>query len=75
MSVSEFAAELYSQVATGRKLERLSVEEAAKIGTHAFVSPCSLVLAMLYLERLKTCNPSYVDKVAPSELFLISMVR
>lgn len=58
----------------GYSLDRLHVDEAAEISRNACVSPCSLVLALLYLERLKTCNSEYVDKVAPSELFLVSMV-
>lgn len=71
---TELAAELYSEVKNGRSLERLRVDEAAEISRHACVSPCSLVLALLYLERLKSCNTEYVEKVAPSELFLVSMV-
>ncbi|GFG37092.1 hypothetical protein Cfor_05761 [Coptotermes formosanus] len=74
LPVSELAAELFSEVKRGYSLERLDLEEAAVMSRNACVSPCSLVLALLYLERLKTCNPNYLQRVAPSELFLVSMM-
>jgi hypothetical protein len=74
LPVSELAAELFSEVKSGHSLERLDLEEAAALSRNACVSPCSLVLAVLYLERLKTCNPDYLQRVAPSELFLVSMM-
>ena len=70
----EFAAELFTEVKCGRTLERLDVEEASRISRNACVSPCSFVLALLYLERLKDCNPEYLQRVAPSELFLVTLV-
>ncbi|KAK0174463.1 hypothetical protein PV327_010230 [Microctonus hyperodae] len=74
LPVTEFAAELFSEVKSGCSLERLDVEEASRISRNACVSPCSFVLALLYLERLKDCNPEYLYKVAPSELFLVSLM-
>lgn len=74
LPVSELAAELFSEVKNGHSLERLDLEEAAALSRNACVSPCSLVLAVLYLERLKTCNSDYLQRVAPSELFLVSMM-
>jgi len=74
LPVSELAAGLFSEVKSGHSLKRLDLEEAAALSRNACVSPCSLVLAVLYLERLKTCNPDYLQRVAPSELFLVSMM-
>lgn len=74
LPVTELAAELYSEVKNGQSLDRLHIDDAAEISRNACVSPCSLVLALLYLERLKTLNAEYVDKVVPSELFLVSMM-
>lgn len=74
LPVTELAAELYSEVKSGQSLDRLHIDDAAEISRNACVSPCSLVLALLYLERLKTLNAEYVDKVVPSELFLVSMM-
>nr|XP_034188653.1 protein CNPPD1 [Osmia lignaria] len=74
LPVTELAAEFFTEVKSGHTLERLDVEEASKISRNACVSPCSLVLALLYLERLKDCNPEYLERVAPSDLFLVSLM-
>ncbi|KAL7293114.1 hypothetical protein TKK_0013267 [Trichogramma kaykai] len=74
LPVTELAAEIFTEVKNGQTLERLDVEEASQISRNACVSPCSLVVALLYLERLKDCNPEYLQKVAPSELFLVSLM-
>ncbi|XP_060811866.1 protein CNPPD1 [Bombus pascuorum] len=74
LPVTELAAELFNEVKGGYTLERLDVEEASRISRNACVSPCSLVLALLYLERLKDCNPEYLQQVAPSELFLVTLM-
>lgn len=74
LPVTELSANLFSEAQRGRSLKRLHVDEAAEISRNACVSPCSLVLALLYLERLKTCNPEYLAKVTPSELFLVSLM-
>ncbi|XP_076290816.1 protein CNPPD1 [Lasioglossum baleicum] len=74
LPVTELAAELFNEVKSGQTLERLDVEEASRISRNACVSPCCLVLALLYLERLKDCNPEYLQRVAPSELFLVSLM-
>ena len=72
--IAELAAEIFTEVKNGQTLERLDVEEASRISRNACVSPCSLVVALLYVERLKDCNPEYLQRVAPSELFLVSLV-
>ncbi|XP_012273193.1 protein CNPPD1 [Orussus abietinus] len=74
LPVTELAAELFTEVRGGHTLKRLDVEEASRVSRNACVSPCSLVLALLYLERLKDCNPEYLQQVAPSELFLVTLM-
>ncbi|KAF5307954.1 hypothetical protein FQR65_LT06521 [Abscondita terminalis] len=74
LPVTELASELFSEAQAGRSLDRLHCNDAAKVSRNACVSPCSLVLAVLYLEQLKTCNPEYLHRIAPSELFLISLM-
>lgn len=41
----------------------------------AAVSPCALLLALVYIERLRHRNPEYLQEVSSSDLFLVSMVR
>ncbi|CAH0554414.1 unnamed protein product [Brassicogethes aeneus] len=74
LPVTELAAELFSEAQKGKSLKRLDCYDASKISRNACVSPCSLVLAMLYLERLKKCNPEYLARTAPSDLFLVSLM-
>ncbi|XP_066149432.1 protein CNPPD1 [Euwallacea fornicatus] len=71
---TELAVEIFSEAQKGKSLNCLTLYTAAQISRNACVSPCSLVLAMLYLERLKKCNMDYVDKTTPSDLFLVSLM-
>ncbi|XP_072761204.1 LOW QUALITY PROTEIN: protein CNPPD1-like [Anoplolepis gracilipes] len=74
LPVTELAAEFFTKAKSGHTLEKLNVEEASRISRNACVSPCSLVLALLYIERLRNCNPEYLQQIAPSELFLVSLM-
>lgn len=40
----------------------------------ACISPCSMMLALVYIERLRHRNPEYLQQISSSDLFLISMV-
>ncbi len=39
------------------------------------VSPCSLILGLIYIQCLAKLNPAYMTNVPPQKLFLISLVR
>ncbi|XP_022124375.1 uncharacterized protein LOC110999568 isoform X2 [Pieris rapae] len=58
----------------GHSVRRLHADQAASIARSACVSPCALVLAILYLERLKLCNPDYLTATSPADLFLVSLM-
>ncbi|XP_053625597.1 protein CNPPD1 isoform X2 [Plodia interpunctella] len=74
LPVTEVSCELWSVSQRGRSLRRLHVDAAAAIARQACVSPCALVLAILYLERLNSCNPDYLASTAPADLFLVSLM-
>ncbi|XKL68574.1 hypothetical protein PGB90_004065 [Kerria lacca] len=74
LPLNELATELYNEVKKDNGLERLRMEDVVEINQNACVSTCSLVLAILYLEKIKIINPEYVEKVTPSELFLVSLL-
>ena len=40
----------------------------------AKISPCTLMMGILYSERLRQKNPDYLGRMTSSDLFLISMV-
>lgn len=74
MCVAEISCAVWSVSQRGRSVRRLRADEAARIARGACVSPCALVLALLYLERLQCCNPDYLAAAPPAELFLVSLV-
>lgn len=40
----------------------------------ACISPCAMLLGLIYIERLKNKNPIYLENISSAELFLVSMV-
>ena len=74
LPVTELATELFSSAQRKRSLQRLELQEASDVSRSACVSPCSLVLALLYMERLQSSQPSYLRETTPSELYLVSLM-
>lgn len=68
--LAEYASELFSEPHKGHSLNRLNRVTAGSV--HA--SPCSLIMALIYLDRLNSADPSYVRRIMPSELFIVSMM-
>lgn len=46
----------------------------SRIRRRACITPCSLMLAVVYLDQLRHRNPEYLASVSPCELFLVSML-
>lgn len=67
---ADYAAEVFSETHKGHTLNRLHYVTVGKMN----VSPCSLILALIYLERLQDTDPMYARKITPTELFLVTMV-
>ncbi|XP_041976807.1 protein CNPPD1 [Aricia agestis] len=74
LPVTEIACEVWSSAQRGRSLRRLRTDAAAATARAACVSPCALVLALLYVERLQRCNPDYLAASDPDQLFLVSLM-
>ncbi|XP_063698491.1 protein CNPPD1 [Culicoides brevitarsis] len=68
--LADYTAEMFSETHKGTSLNRLDFVTVSKLK----VTPCSLILAMIYLDRLNSRDPDYVRKITPSELFLVSMM-
>merc|ERR1712198_653072 len=60
--------------ALGEKLGRLDMTRAADITRSACAGPNSLVLALLYLDKLRRRNPDYLTTVSSADLFLVSLM-
>jgi len=59
---------------TKSRLDRLDVARAAAVSRETCASPTSLVLALVYLERLRGSNPTYLHSVSSADLFLVSLL-
>ncbi|XP_060079434.1 protein CNPPD1-like [Ylistrum balloti] len=64
----------YLQEACPRQLGKLDTYTAATTSRQACMSPCSIMMSMLYVKRLKTRNPAYLQQISSSDLFLISVM-
>ncbi|ALC40394.1 CG40191 [Drosophila busckii] len=70
MPFAEYAADLFSEPHRGHSLHRLSSIAAGK--TQA--TPCSLIMALIYLDRLNIIDPGYGCRITPQELFVVSLM-
>ncbi|KAH8361029.1 hypothetical protein KR084_007567, partial [Drosophila pseudotakahashii] len=67
---AEYAAEMFSKPHQGHSLHRLSCVAAAKVQA----TPCSLIMALIYLDRLNVTDPGYSCRITPQELFVVSLM-
>lgn len=56
------------------KLDRLDISRAAELTRETCSSPTSLVLALMYLDRLRSQNPKYLTTISSTDLFLVSLL-
>lgn len=77
LPVTELCVTNFNDLGLGEletKLNRLDVGRAAELTKETCASPTSLVLALLYLDRLRTSNPKYLTTVSSTDLFLVSLM-
>lgn len=68
--LADYAADIFSESHRGQSLSRLNFVTVGNLT----VTPCSLILAMIYLDRLNVIDPAYARRITPSELFIVSMM-
>jgi len=73
LPLTQLAVERFTGVGLD-KLGRLDMSRASDISRNACASPTSLVLALLYLDRLRRHNPDYLNTVTSADLFLVSLL-
>uniref|UniRef100_UPI00358E0560 protein CNPPD1 n=1 Tax=Myxine glutinosa TaxID=7769 RepID=UPI00358E0560 len=71
--VTDIAVEFFQNAAPA-PVHKLQQKYAARVAREACVSPCAMVLALVYIERLKKRDPEYLRCISSSDLFLISMM-
>nr|CAG4637009.1 EOG090X069C [Ceriodaphnia reticulata]SVE72936.1 EOG090X069C [Ceriodaphnia reticulata] len=74
LPLTDVMVEKFSESDSNLFLEKLCFEYAAELSREACLSPCSLVVALIYLERLCQNNPNFVFSIPSSKLFLISVM-
>ena len=52
----------------------LKTLEIGSLSRHRQTTPASLILSIIYLDRLNKLDPNFVKLVSPSELFLVTLV-
>lgn len=73
LAVTDVAVEVLSSVVPTRR-KCLDTNYAMVVSRRAKISPCTLMMGILYSERLHQKNPEYLSRVTSSDLFLISMM-
>ncbi|XP_013874024.1 protein CNPPD1 [Austrofundulus limnaeus] len=71
--VTDIAVEILQKSAPS-PIRKLQKKYAAHVAREACISPCAMMLALVYVERLRHRNPDYLQKISSSDLFLISMM-
>ncbi|KAG7264749.1 hypothetical protein CRUP_009071, partial [Coryphaenoides rupestris] len=70
--VTDIAVE-FLQKSAPSPIRKLHKKYASHVAREACISPCAMMLALIYVERLRHRNPEYLRNISSSDLFLISM--
>lgn len=73
LPLSEITVKFF-QDAAPRSLGKVDMYLASSMTKHAMMSPCSVMLGIIYVNRLKDKNPEYLMQISSADLFLISMM-
>ncbi|XP_038072126.1 protein CNPPD1-like [Patiria miniata] len=73
LPLTDIVVELFENVEQGH-FGQLSKRHVANLTRRSNATQCSLFLSMMYTKRLRECNPEYVTRIKPAELFLVSMM-
>ncbi|XP_045606149.1 protein CNPPD1 [Procambarus clarkii] len=71
---TSLSVEKFSELCRQDGLEKLDLRYASSMCYDACVTPCSLILALVYLDRLRSHNPEYLTNTSPSQVFLVAMM-
>nr|XP_053628420.1 uncharacterized protein LOC128685788 isoform X2 [Cherax quadricarinatus] len=71
---TSLSVEKFSELCRQDGLEKLDLRYASSMCYDACVTPCSLILALVYLDRLHSRNPEYLTSTSPTQVFLVAMM-
>ncbi|RUS71006.1 hypothetical protein EGW08_021228, partial [Elysia chlorotica] len=73
LPLTEFSVDYFHDSAP-EKLGHVDMEMASNIVKQNKVTPCSMVVSVLYARRLRQRNRQYLDSISSSDVFFISMM-
>jgi len=73
VALTDVAVSMVLDVATNPK-RKLTHRYASSLSRQLPISPCALMMGILYSEKLQQLNPSYLDRVSSSDIYVISMM-
>lgn len=73
LAMTELAVDYLRDIAP-RELGRIDMYWASSMCQESYVSPCTLMVALMYARRLKLNNTKYLETVQSSNLLLVSMM-
>ncbi|KAK8770222.1 protein CNPPD1 [Amblyomma americanum] len=74
LALTGISVEMFSKVLPNDGLKVLDMHYAASVSRRACITPCSMMLAMVYLDQLRHKSPQYITSVSSCDLFLVSMM-
>ncbi|XP_065051917.1 protein CNPPD1-like [Rhopilema esculentum] len=73
VALSDLAMSIYIAAAPSPK-RKLSPGYIGSLSRRLAINPCTMILGILYCERLRQINPEYLNKISSSDLFVVSLV-
>lgn len=73
LPLTELTVEYFKE-SVSQQLGHVDLDVASNLVKRSRVSPCSMVMSMLYAKRLRQCNTDYLGSMSSSDVFFISMM-
>ncbi|GFT01137.1 protein CNPPD1 [Nephila pilipes] len=74
LALTGLALELFSKAVPNYGLDILDMDYVSATSEAARISPCVMIIAMIYLERLQIIDSEYLETVSPPGLFVVTML-
>lgn len=74
IALTDLALKFFSKAVPNYGLDQLDMDYVSSVSGSTRLSPCAMILALIYLERLQIKNSDYLESVSPSGLFVVTML-
>ncbi|XP_057304123.1 protein CNPPD1-like [Hydractinia symbiolongicarpus] len=73
VALTDVAVSMLLDTATCSR-RKITQRYASSLTRQLPISPCALMMGILYSERLRQLNPSYLERVSSSDIYVVSML-